>query len=262
MKIQIVSDLHLEFGVDYELYEQMCETEADVLVLAGDIASGTSILRTLKEIQNQTGKFIIFVPGNHEYYGNTRKYLDSQLKLFNRTAKNIYILVEDQFRIDDVVFLGSTGWWDGSGGHIGLTVRNSLNDFRLIGDIMDDGDDGRSWGRASKSFFETNLQRYQNRDVKVVCVSHHLPHARSIMPRYASSPLNACFVNRWEELIYDYQPDLWIHGHTHGSFKYNVKDTIVVCNPQGYPITNYNGEDVEVTTMENPDYNPSLVVEI
>ena len=31
---------------------------------------------------------------------------------------------------------------------------------------------------------------------------------------------------------------LWIHGHTHDSFDYEVAGTRVICNPKGYHIEN------------------------
>lgn len=61
MKLHILSDLHLEnegFTIP--------ETNADVIVLAGDIHEGTRAIPWIKE---QTDKPVIYVAGNHEYYG-------------------------------------------------------------------------------------------------------------------------------------------------------------------------------------------------
>jgi len=46
---------------------------------------------------------------------------------------------------------------------------------------------------------------------------------------------------------------LWIHGHTHDSFDYLVRDTRVVCNPRGY---------VKHDIQENASFDPALVVQI
>jgi len=61
MRLQILSDLHLE-----EEDFMIPETDADVIVLAGDIHEGT---RAIAWIQEQTEKPVIYVAGNHEYYG-------------------------------------------------------------------------------------------------------------------------------------------------------------------------------------------------
>jgi hypothetical protein len=45
--------------------------------------------------------------------------------------------------------------------------------------------------------------------------------------------------------------DVWIHGHTHDSFRYAVNGVRVVCNPRGY----YRRE-------LNPDFDPGLVIEV
>ena len=39
--------------------------------------------------------------------------------------------------------------------------------------------------------------------------------------------------NRLESIIEEYQPKLWIHGHTHVPCDYKIFATRVVCNPRG-----------------------------
>ena len=70
---------------------------------------------------------------------------------------------------------------------------------------------------------------------KRIIVTHHLPSVRSIPVRFSRSPLNPAFALDLEALITVYQPDLWIHGHTHDACDYRLGDTRVVCNPRGYP---------------------------
>lgn len=61
MRIRILSDLHLEF-----LYWTPPQAEADVVVLAGDI--DVSGLHWARHHFPETP--VIYVPGNHEYYGS------------------------------------------------------------------------------------------------------------------------------------------------------------------------------------------------
>lgn len=63
MKTSILSDLHLEHH-----HFEAPETDADVVVLAGDISVGVDGLRWAAAQPAFAGKPIIFVPGNHEYY--------------------------------------------------------------------------------------------------------------------------------------------------------------------------------------------------
>lgn len=62
MKIQILSDLHLEFGVSSALNFD----KADIVILAGDTHLGIKGIEWVKKyIPN---KKVIYLLGNHEYY--------------------------------------------------------------------------------------------------------------------------------------------------------------------------------------------------
>ena len=70
--------------------------------------------------------------------------------------------------------------------------------------------------------------------IKTVVVTHHLPHARSIPPRFEGDLLNAAYASDLSAVIASGRPALWVHGHTHDSCDYMVGDTRVVANPRGY----------------------------
>jgi hypothetical protein len=46
---------------------------------------------------------------------------------------------------------------------------------------------------------------------------------------------------------------LWVHGHTHDSFDYEVNGTRVVCNPRGYARNGIN---------ENVGFDPNFCVAV
>ena len=50
---------------------------------------------------------------------------------------------------------------------------------------------------------------------------------------------------------------IWIYGHTHESFDATIGETRVVSNGKGY-----GPWDFREPTWDNPDFNPSFVVEI
>ena len=61
MKIQIISDLHQEFGIS-----ELCFDNADLVIFAGDINLGTKGIEWIKsKIKNIP---VIYILGNHEYY--------------------------------------------------------------------------------------------------------------------------------------------------------------------------------------------------
>lgn len=69
--------------------------------------------------------------------------------------------------------------------------------------------------------------------------------------RIKNDVLNPSFASRLENVIEQYQPDLWIHDHTHVPCDYEIFGTRVVCNPRGYP-----------TESLGEGFSPGLVVEV
>lgn len=60
MKIQIISDIHLEFGI-----RQLDFSNADLLILAGDVSIGLAGITWISErVKNIP---VLYVLGNHEY---------------------------------------------------------------------------------------------------------------------------------------------------------------------------------------------------
>jgi predicted phosphohydrolase len=102
MKLQILSDLHTEFA---EFSPP--ETGADVVILAGDIGVGLGGIEwAASQFPNQP---VIYVPGNHEYYGHDITLIDELVK---QSPENIHVLNNDAMVLNGVRFLGSTLWTD------------------------------------------------------------------------------------------------------------------------------------------------------
>ena len=65
--------------------------------------------------------------------------------------------------------------------------------------------------------------------------------------------LVACFVSDLEARILQWQPQLWLHGHTHDSFDYRIGGTRVVANPRGYAPDG---------VVENTHFDAAFVIEL
>ena len=73
MKLHILSDLHCEFE-DY----QYIETDSDIVILAGDTnLKDKGVVWALDSIKN---KPVVYILGNHEYYGSAYPKLLKSLK--------------------------------------------------------------------------------------------------------------------------------------------------------------------------------------
>ena len=102
MKVQIVSDIHLELDdTNFEL-----EPISDYLFLAGDIGilHIEKYKQFLKYVSNNW-KLIFYVLGNHEYY-NHKKHINkrnSEYKEYiSSNHNNIIILDRDIYKLDNL----------------------------------------------------------------------------------------------------------------------------------------------------------------
>jgi len=252
VKLHVVSDLHLSVaGFD------LPETAADVIVLAGDIARPPEACAWAKRL----GKPVIYVAGNHEFYGGS---IDGTIAALRAHSANmaIHLLEADELIVDGVRFLGTTLWSDFS--IVDKAERAQAEELAVA--MIRDFSRIRADSSAERSFSPTDSTELFHRsaawlrrkldepfDGPSVVITHHAPSRRSIHPRFAGSPLNACFVSDAERLMGGDRVALWIHGHTHDSFDYSVEGTRVLCNPRGYAKDGVN---------ENAAFDPGLVVQI
>jgi predicted phosphodiesterase len=286
MKIQLVSDLHLEFS-DINVTNV---GDTDVLILSGDILIANDLhdhpetsygmyssvnLADLGARQQTALRFrdfmrrvsfqfphVVYVAGNHEFYHG--RFHDSVQHLRDECAKfaNVHFLERDTVEINDVVFMGATLWTDCNKGDplTQHSLSDMMNDFRVI------RNDKAGFTRLrpahimerhmrTKEYFGSVLDNFkaQGLSKKVVVVGHHAPSYQSIDARYKNDHLmNGGYASDLSEFILDH-PEivLWTHGHMHQPFDYMIGTTRVVCNPRGYE-----------SWGEDSGWNPELVLEI
>jgi predicted phosphodiesterase len=78
MRLQLLSDLHFEFHRDggRSFVDSFDPTGIDVLVLAGDIAVAEGIPHALALLcERFRDATVVFVHGNHEFYGSDRNFV-------------------------------------------------------------------------------------------------------------------------------------------------------------------------------------------
>jgi predicted phosphodiesterase len=253
VKLNILSDLHLSRGT-----LTLPENGADVAILAGDIARP----REGAAWASGFAKPVLYVPGNHEFYGGS--IVGSVDALRQQCAgTNVHVLDNDEVIIKGVRFLGTTLWTDfmlfGEGEQQAAAIQEAqrfMYDFSRI--HIGDTPETLFTPADSAALFNIHAGWLERKLAEpfagsTVVVTHHAPSRKSIHPRFANSLLNACFVSDAERLIDGRRARLWIHGHTHDSFDYFVNGTRVVCNPRGYA---KNGAD------ENPLFDANFLVEL
>ncbi len=244
MQIEIVSDLHLTFdkdqGVDY-LTSLIPKEETRILVVAGDVGESHWWLQAKQYLDILCDKYphVLFVAGNHDYYGTTLPEGDERFRELDNLIENFHFIERELFELDGVKFAGCSLWFKEDSKS--FRYERLMNDFGMIPDLKPEVYDRN---KASVEFLRHDVPK----DTDVV-ITHHMPSQRSVHRKYAGNVCNRFFLCAIDDIILDLQPKYWIHGHTHTPCQYNLGDTRVVCNPRGY-------------LGENPGPYAPVVVEI
>lgn len=253
MKIHLISDLHCDFSKYTQEFP-----DCDVVVIAGDI--GEDPLHLIDICNYNPMHKIIFVPGNHDFYGSSvEQRMQTFYEIQTEICKNLIVLQNEFVEVNGVLFYGCT-LWSGLDAYAGYAHKlkswyeYNIADTRYI----------TSWS-ADLMIQEHFYSHYKmteffqrNKGKKKVVITHFAPSLKSVHESYSGSvPFNSYWCNGFSDDFIS-NADLWLHGHVHNSFDYNVneyseKQCRVVCNPRGY-ITSY-GE-------ENYNFNPNLILEI
>lgn len=253
MKIQLLSDVHTEFHADFG--ESFIEStlspidDVDVLVLAGDIGNVNSIEGALSLFADVWWpRPVVYVVGNHEFYGGTFKQAKAAIQRACSECKNLlwlnhdydWITPDKPFSEDTWRFVGTPLWFrDVPETHL---WKDCIGDFNSI-------KDGGKWiydeNKRALEFLDKTLRKDD------ILITHHLPSSVCVAPEYVGSFLNVYFVCEIGELIAERQPKLALFGHTHSSIDTMIGSTRVVCNPFGYA-------GVEL----NPDFKDKLIIEV
>jgi predicted phosphodiesterase len=250
MKLHVVSDLHLGFR-DFDLPE----TDADVLVLAGDVDVGLRGIERAKAWAR--GRPVLYVAGNHEFYGESvprhvQKMRDAA------AGSDVRFLEEEAVVLGGVRFLGCTLWTGfdlfGTRNVAAAEAQAGMNDYRQI--RVDPEyrrlrpTDTMAWHARSLRWLVERLE--ERFDGPTVVITHAAPSLDSVAPIYRRETLTAAFASDLRALL-DGRAALWIHGHTHFCCDYTVGGTRVIANQRGYPHEDTGGFD-PAFTVEVPGH--------
>jgi len=264
MKIQLLSDLHNEFlrnvevPADHLWTGSIPETDADIIVLAGDIDVGPRGVAWAIEESARLSKPVIYVFGNHEFYHHEYPSLKTELfQLCDGT--DVHCLDCGEYISADVRFIGATLWTDYQ---VDSRLPQDLamyyagkgvTDHKVISFKSDDDsrifipEDALSIHQKELAWIKKQLAKPFAG--KTVMVTHHGPHPSCRHPDYPLSEINSAFYSDLRRVIENHHIDLWLYGHTHANLDLTVSSTRILSNQAGYP-----GEYVE-------GFNAGIVVE-
>lgn len=271
IRLLVLSDLHLELGNGLDIPAGL---EYDIVVLAGDISSPGR--KAVAWAQRVFGAPVIYVPGNHEFYGSA---FGPELESMRQAAEGsaVHVLDRGSVIVAGVRFLGCMLWTDfqlpiGSGGQADTDVGRALmeanrgvNDFQRIqvsapAMPADRGRDSKRLLRAEDTLAMHWVDRdwlrrelAQPFDGPTVVVTHHAPSSGSVATKYVGDVLTPGFASELPDAFFD-TPVLWVHGHTHSAADYRRGACRVLSNPRGYRTRD--------SSFENHRFDAGMVVEL
>lgn len=253
VKIQIISDLHLEFRDPSKGYDFL-RVSAPILVMAGDICalgSASDFKHYEKFISHIYGKYecIIHIPGNHEYYCSDAKTaksrktmteIETKIEEFLKPYPKVHYMNKDVLKLNirgkKYYFICCT-MWSKIAKKSQEEMKELMNDYSYIwtdrknnltpSDVMD-------MHKKSTGFIKRAIERAQRDSAIAIVITHHKPY------------LSLDNGSGGESIISDaYEVDMvkqikapvvaWIYGHTHKADNSNINGVKIVSNPLGYP---------------------------
>lgn len=234
-QVRLYSDLHLEFGrADVkEWISALPKPPADsAVVLAGDITAASLLRKHLGLLcQHFADSHVLYVPGNHEYFGHGFDEVDDIISQAEADNDNLtHLTVGVATTIGEQRFVGHTLWYPTTD-RVERFLLNAQfggvtwSDFRHIKnprDIVARAEQAAVWLRSA----------IQPTDI---VVTHMLPSHDVVTPQWIGNEDNCFFVHDIG-LPAAQAPRAWLFGHTHDSQCITLPDcpTEYHCNPCGY----------------------------
>ncbi len=280
MKIDILSDLHLDFYFNAKkplriksvklIFDKIftnnsTRAPADILIIAGDIGHyNTQNIEVLKLLQQEYYKYIICVLGNHDYYlVSNSKRKKFKVNSFNRVNEmkelinaqdNMYCLDGDIVEIDGIKFAGTMGWYDAKylykyhNPHQTLTKadinklwKQNLNDSHYIYGI-------ESFDDIFNIEYPKIESIYKECNVMITHVNPSCEH-RHLSDKCKHDKNNAFYTFDGHNLIDNGSMKYWIFGHSHDVIEYDLYDVQCICNPLGYPSESQKGSLTSIKSI-------------
>jgi len=239
LKVRVYSDLHLDWYADnFAVFKEgafwyppeLDDDKDTILCLCGDIWTGTRWIEFagFSWIAQVAPRFkqVLIVLGNHDHWDLAIIGAGDKCNAMLQDAGllNVHVLDCDTFAVGDYLFVGCTLWTDMRDAD--PLVMHAMPQFMSYdGSIAyQTGKDG-AWERFTsvkwvqvhakhKKYIDTIAR--QNKDKKIVVMTHHVPLEILGDPTFGYTMSNHYYYSDLSNLILDNDNIIaWFYGHTH-----------------------------------------------
>ena len=260
-----ISDMHIDLNPKLFLEKNIEKTFGflrdyrDVVICAcGDIAERTLGIKYFEKLlELQPDLQIVYIPGNHEFYGSNIDEMYEDLHTLGAlTHRNLHVLDGKYIThaiIGNCLFTGATLWTDYHNGSpiVMNEIQRLFNDYIRIysGTPFKPITTNRIMQEhfIHKKNILRHLKKYKDVKYKIV-MTHHQPYFPSCVVGADAFAFYTDMLTSLKELDTKELPDFWFSGHTHASTYLpqiiNNKEVIFASNQLGYKseygVTGYN----------------------
>lgn len=227
MKIQIASDLHIEYNLNSEFKNDIFPT-GDILVLAGDIGSIYNLdqLKYFFNFYSPKFSYIIYVLGNCEFYPTDKEessqkmdVLKDKVKSIEKNFNNVFILDRSSIQIGDYLFTGCT-LWSKLEKSLPMNYRiKDMNSFKY-----------NNLFERDLEFINKKSKYCLERGLKHIVITHYVPIILDI-----SKYKQDLYMSDLGWIMDKYPIHTWIYGHLHQNFNFKYNNTNIITNQKGKP---------------------------
>lgn len=273
--VWILSDIH----ADASPWVPPPGPRVDVAIVAGDVSDGLcrrAIPWLAEHVVPRAGA-TVYVPGNHDFY-RTRMPDEIERARHDAIAAGIRMLDLGQtLNLGPLQIVGATLWTDYRVGGEGTRAaamatcgdrHSGMRDHRRIQTRDRLGIPAAFRPTDAAALHARHRARVEEAlsapwDGLRIVVTHHAPHAGSLLHGEARETIDAAYASDLTALMEgEGAPAIWIHGHVHRSADYVVGRTRVLANPRGHDTSFRRRDGTWIDERENPAFDGGLVIEV
>ena len=253
MFFQIASDFHIEKedndNVDINKYiKPICPC----LILCGDVGS----LYRYNQLENffrqlcEKFEYIIYVPGNHEFYtiqgtpGIPMYQLFHKLKILENTFDNLYVLNREILKIGNYCFIGCILWTN-------CPEEKEFPKFRVKIHAFSKSKYNR-FNQGDIKFLQNSIKQSHSENLKPIVITHYPPSKILLNKRCRNDEYNYLYYNNLDDMLTKNMINIWICGHLHWSFDFLSENGTRL-------IGNQKGKNEDTDNKYSPEYYIQLI---